>query len=86
MHKYAFALLVVTILILPLSLRACDDEVTGLGVVHFKDGRSPLTIRVDYAGGDTEGYSSSFAFRDYGPPHAVAPPAPAVQHLKGPSS
>jgi hypothetical protein len=78
MHKHAFALLVVTIQILPLSLMACDceyDEVP-VGIVHFTDGRSPTSpVPCDHGAGDTEGYNVSFAFRDYGPAHAAPPPA-----------
>lgn len=96
MHKYAFALMAMTIPMLPLSLAACgcdDDTVgVGLGIVHFRDGRSPtVAVTGGYAAGDTEGgcgCSSTFAYRDYGPAHApVAPPHPDVKQIvKRPSS
>jgi hypothetical protein len=86
MRKYSFAFLVVTILILPLSLRACDDdaiELPGTGIVHFKDGLTPTSpIELGYGTGDNEGYSPSFYFRDYGPARIVEPPAPVIQNSK----
>jgi len=91
MHKHAFALMAITILILPTSLKACDDDyIYGQvppGVFHFKDGRSPTTeVTGGYAGGDVEGYSASFIYRDYGPAHAPTPPPTPVQSSKRPSS
>ena len=86
MRKYAFALLVVTILILPLSLRACDDDaidLPGTGIVHFKDSTTSSTpVGLDYGAGDTEGYYPSFTYRDYGPARVVVPPAPVIQSSK----
>ena len=88
MHKYAFALLAVTIPILPLSLMACDcDDDNGPGIVHFKDGLTPNgPVKGD--GGQTasdEGgctCSAHFAFRDYGPAQVTPPPAPVVPPRK----
>ncbi len=93
MHKYAFALMAITIPMLPLSLSACgcDDATvgTGLGIVHFKDGRSPTApVTGGYAAGDTEGgcgCSSPFTYRDYGPARPPAPPD-VKQIVKRPSS
>jgi len=79
MHKYALALLVVTIPILPLSLRACDDDVSGIGIVHFKDGPAPIgPIPVCARLGDPSYYKCSafFVFRDYGAARTPTPPAP----------
>jgi len=89
MHKYAFALLAVTIPILPLSLRACDCDDTPAGIVHYKDGlppNGPVTSDPGQAGSAEGGCtcSESFSFRDYGPVR-VAPPPP-VQPPPRPSS
>jgi len=85
MRMYVFVLLAVTIQLLPLSLRACDCEEgpVGLGIVHFRDGRSPTApVTGGYAAGDTEGgcgCSSTFTYRDYGPAHVPEPaPTPAL--------
>ena len=81
MLKYTFPLLAVTILTLPLSLRACDDDSDNLPVVvHFKDGPAPIKppIVVDADLGDPAHYrcGSFFVYRDYGPARVVVPPAP----------
>jgi len=85
MRKYTLALLVVTILILPLSLRACDcnDDIdVGSGIVHFKDSTTSSTpVGLDYGTGDNEGgctCASHYAFRDYGSARVVVPPAPVT--------
>ena len=81
MHKYAFALLAVTIPILPLSLRACDCGCHDLPVViHFKDGiapNGPVTAAPRQAVSVEGGCPGSalFGFRDYGPAHVTPPPA-----------
>jgi len=83
MHKYAFALLAMTIPFLPTGLRAgddcgCDDLPK---VIHFKDGIAPNgPVTADSAQAVTvEGgcpCEDKFGFRDYGPPRVVPPPAP----------
>ena len=82
MHKYAFALLAVTIPILPLSLKACDCDDTPAGIVHYKDGltpNGPVTGDAGQAASEEGGCTCSdhFAFRDYGPARVVAPPVQA---------
>lgn len=93
MHKYAFALSALTLLILPFSLRACDcDDTPTSNIVHFKDGRSPTApVTGDPGMGDTEGgctCSTKFVYRDYGPAHVPTPPTPpdVKQMVKRPSS
>jgi hypothetical protein len=76
MYKYAFILLAVTIPVLSPSLRACDDDNDNgdLKIVHFKDGLTPNgPVDTESRRGDTEGYSTDFVYRDYGPAR-VAPP------------
>ena len=91
MHKYAFALAAITILVLPTSLMACDGDYVydqfPPGIVHFRDGRSPTTaVTGDPGSGDVEGYKVSFIYHDYGPAHAPTPPPTPVQSSKRPSS
>ena len=86
MYKYAFALLVVTILNLPLSLRACDCGYRPV-FIHFKDGLTPNgPVDVEARLGDPSYYKCGafFVFHDYGPARAPEPPAPTpvVQHRK----
>jgi hypothetical protein len=87
MKKHSLAWLVVTVLVLPASLRACDCGCDGPPkVVIFKDGltpNGPVTAEARY--GDTEYYTTSFGFRDYGPAR-VAPPPVAPSPLRRPSS
>ena len=89
MLKRTFALLTVTILISPLSLRACDDKYADLpGYFHFKDGITPNgPIPVEARLGDPSYYRpcSFFVFRDYGAARVVVPPAPAPA-VRRPSS
>jgi hypothetical protein len=88
MHKYAFAVLAMTVLTLPMSLRACDCDDPPV-VIHFTDGipsNGPVTGDPG-ASAAVEGgcpCSESYAFRDYGPARATPPPAPApvVQQTK----
>ncbi len=80
MHKLAFALLAVTILTLPSTLRACDCDDTPV-VIHFKDGvpSLPAVTGDPAASAAVEGgcpCSEAFGFRDYGPARVVPPPAP----------
>jgi hypothetical protein len=95
MHKYALAFLVVTIPLLPTTVRACGDcgcEDAPV-VVHFKDGLTPNGPVTGDAGQavSIEGgcpCAEAFGFRDYGPPRVVPPPAPmdTKQMVKRPSS
>ncbi len=71
MKKYALALLLITIALLPAGLKACDCE-TPAPPVHFTDGTAPngpVTAQPGYA--DPARYGDNFDFRDYGP---AAPP------------
>ena len=95
MHKYAFALLAVTIPFLPMGARACGD--CGCDdlpkVIHFKDGIAPngpvtgdpgAAVTVEGASGC--GCNSAFGFRDYGPAHVTPPPVDTKQMVSHPSS
>jgi len=69
----------VTILILPVSLRACDCGDVPDGIVHFKDGLTPNgPVKGD--GGQTASIeggcscSTPFSFHDYGPARVTEPP------------
>lgn len=77
MKTYAFTLLVMTVLTLPASLRACDCGCSDLPkVIHFTNGipsNGPVTA--DAGAANPEYYSDHFGFRDYGPAHTT-PPAP----------
>jgi len=86
MHKCAFALLVITITILPSSLMASDEDPIydqmPPGVVHFKDGRSPtIPVTTDAGTGDNEGYPPYFRPLTKGTAHASVP----AQSSKHPS-
>jgi hypothetical protein len=80
MLKYSFALLGMTIFILPAGLMACDDDESRPVYVHFKDGPAPINppIVVDAEVGDPAHYKcgSFYVYRDYGPARVVVPPAP----------
>ena len=94
MHKCAFAVLVVTVLLLPTGLRACDCGCDDLPkVIHFKDGIAPNGPVTGDPGATAavEGgcpCEEAFGFRDYGPARVTPPPAPVdtKQMVSHPSS
>ncbi len=92
MKKSAIVLLVTTVLLLPVGLKACDDcdcGCPGPAPVHFKDGLTPNgPVTGDAVYGDPSYYSSTYGFRDYASTKTVVVPPPPVdtKEMKHPSS
>jgi hypothetical protein len=77
MKKYALVLSALTVLLLPAGVQACDcgcDDPPE-APIHFKNGIPPNgPVTADPGLGDTERFTTSYSFHDYGP--AAAPVQP----------